>query len=164
MLQLQLTVYIHYIYSYMSFTSKCYKKTCCEGWELNLQIICLGWFGFCFISGAFCVRVATLLIMLSRKAALSAFSWPQISLSISIMWENFSSCIYNVTPLGLIRCTTFVWCCSTSLLKAATSSSAELCHFLLGMLENKQVWNVNEQQKICITVYEACKYHLLKAI
>lgn len=93
------------------------------------------------------MRVATLLIMLSRKAALSAFSWPQISFSISIMWEIFSSCIYNVTPLGLIRCTTFVWCCSTSLQKAATSSSAELCHFLLGMLENKQVWNVNEQQK-----------------
>lgn len=84
------TVYIHYIYSYMSFTSlKCHKKTCCEGRELNLQIICLGWFGFCFISGAFCVRVATLLIMLSRKAALSAFSWPQISLSISIMWDIF---------------------------------------------------------------------------
>lgn len=142
------------------------KKTCCEGRELNLQIICLGWFGFCFISGAFCVRVATLLIMLSRKAALSAFSWPQISLSISIMWEIFLALvyIYNVTPLGLIRCTTFVWCCSTSLLKAATSSSAELCHFLLGMLENKQVWNVNEQQKIYITVYAACKYHSLKGI
>lgn len=141
------------------------KKTCCEGRELNLQIICLGWFGFCFISGAFCVRVATLLIMLSRKAALP---FPDHRYhSPSVLCEKFfSSCvyIYNVTPLGLIRCTTFVWCCSTSLLKAATSSSAELCHFLLGMLENKQVWNVNEQQKTCITVYAACKYHSLKGI